>query len=50
MIRKRLLIKLTLDQFLQVLGIQDWGVWTIPLDAHTCIEKDEDLQTFICTI
>jgi hypothetical protein len=34
---------------MQVLDIWDWGVWNIPHDVHTCIEKDEDLQTFICT-
>jgi hypothetical protein len=38
-IREPLLIKSTLDQFVQVLGIRDWGVWNTPHDAHTLALK-----------
>jgi len=44
---KHFLVKLTSNQLLQILGIQNWGVGNIPRDAHITIEKDEDLQIFI---
>ncbi len=47
--KKPLLVKLTLDRLLEVLNIQNWDVRSILCDAHTHIEKDEDLQTFIHT-
>lgn len=43
------LVQLTFNWFLQILGIQFWGVGNIPHNAHTCIAKDKDLQTFIYT-
>jgi len=46
--KKHLLVKLTLDWLLEVLNIRNWDV-SILCDAHTHIEKDEDLQTFIHT-
>jgi hypothetical protein len=48
-VQKPPLIQLTFNWLLQVLGIQFWGVGNIPHNAHTCIEKNEDLQTFIYT-
>jgi hypothetical protein len=47
--QKPFLVWLAFDWLLQVSGIKFWGVGSIPQDAHECIKKDEDLQTFIHT-
>ncbi len=44
---KPALVKLTLEQLLKVLGINAWGVGSVPRDAASRMEKDEDLQGMI---
>lgn len=34
---------LSSNQILQVLGIHFWGIESIPCNAYTYIEKDEDI-------
>jgi hypothetical protein len=40
-------MKLTLEQLLQVLGFNAWGVGNVPRDATSLMEKDENLQEMI---
>jgi hypothetical protein len=40
-------MKLALEQLLQMLGLNVWGVGNIPQDATSQMEKDEDLQEMI---
>jgi hypothetical protein len=44
---KPALVKLVLKQLLQVLGFIAWGVGSVPQDATSWMEKDEDLQEMI---
>jgi hypothetical protein len=44
-----ILVKLTSNQLLQVLGIPIWGVGNIPCDIHRWIENDEDVASIIHT-
>jgi hypothetical protein len=44
---KPALVKLTLKQLLKVLGFNGWGVGSVPRDATSRMEKDEDLQGMI---
>jgi hypothetical protein len=37
------LVKLVLEQLLQVLSLNAWGVGSVPRDATSRMEKDEDL-------
>jgi len=41
------LVKLALKQLLQVLGFNAWGVGSMPQNATSRMEKDEDLQEII---
>jgi hypothetical protein len=38
------LVKLASEQLLQVLGLNAWGVRSVPWDATSRMEKDENLQ------
>ncbi len=40
---KPTLLKLNSEQLLQVLGLNAWGVGSVPRDATSRMEKDEDL-------
>ncbi len=40
---KPALVKLALEQLLQVLGLSAWGVTSVLRDATSRMEKDEDL-------
>jgi hypothetical protein len=40
---KPALVKLTSEQLLKVLGFNAWGVGSVPRDATSRMEKDEDL-------
>ncbi len=42
---KPALVKLALEQLLQVLGLSAWGVRSVLRDATSRMEKDEDLLT-----
>ncbi len=44
---KPILVKLVLEQLLQVLGFNVWGVGSVLRDATSHMEKDEDLQEMI---
>jgi len=44
-----ILVKLTSNQLLQVLGITIWCVGSIPCDIHRWIENDEDVTCIIHT-
>jgi len=44
---KPTLVRLTLEQLLKVLGLNAWGVGSVPRDATSRMEKDEDLQGMI---
>jgi hypothetical protein len=41
------LVKLASEQLLKVLGLTAWGVGSVPRDAASRMEKDEDLQGII---
>jgi hypothetical protein len=41
------LVKLTSEQLLKVLGLNVWGVGSVPRDATSRMEKDDDLQGMI---
>jgi len=41
------LVRLALEQLLKVLGLNAWGVGSVPRDATSRMEKDEDLQGMI---
>jgi hypothetical protein len=41
------LVKLASEQLLKVLGLTAWGVGSVPRDATSRMEKDEDLQGII---
>jgi hypothetical protein len=41
------LVKLASEQLLKVLGLNAWGVGSVPRDAASQMEKDEDLQGMI---
>jgi hypothetical protein len=44
------LVRLASEQLLKVLGLNVWGVGSVPRDATSRMEKDEDLQGMIrCT-
>jgi hypothetical protein len=43
-IPKPALVKLLSEQLLKVLGLNAWGVGSVPRDATSWMEKDEDLQ------
>ncbi len=45
--QKPTLVKLTSEQLLQMLGLNAWGVGTVPQNATSQMEKDEDLQEII---
>jgi hypothetical protein len=44
---KPTLVKLASEQLLKVLGLNAWGVGSVPRDATSWMEKDEDLQGMI---
>ncbi len=44
---KPALVKLASEQLLKVLGLNAWGVGSVPRDAASRMEKDEDLQRMI---
>jgi hypothetical protein len=44
---KPALVKLASEQLLKVLGLNAWGVGSVPRDATSRMEKDEDLQRMI---
>jgi hypothetical protein len=44
---KPTLVKLASQQLLQVLGLNAWGVGSMPRDATSRMEKDENLQEMI---
>jgi hypothetical protein len=44
---KLALVKLASKQLLKVLGFNVWGVGSVPQDATSRMEKDEDLQGMI---
>jgi hypothetical protein len=44
---KPALVRLALEQLLKVLGLNAWGVGSVPRDATSRMEKDEDLQGMI---
>ncbi len=44
---KPTLVKLASEQLLKVLGFNAWGVGSVPRDATSRMEKDEDLQGMI---
>jgi hypothetical protein len=39
--------QIVLEQLLKVLGLNAWGVGSVPRDATSRMEKDEDLQGMI---
>jgi hypothetical protein len=41
------LVKLASEQLLKVLGLNAWGMGSVPRDATSRMEKDEDLQGMI---
>ncbi len=41
------MVRLALEQLLKVLGLNAWGVGSVPRDATSRMEKDEDLQRMI---
>jgi len=41
------LVKLASEQLLKVLGLNAWGVGSVPRNAASWMEKDEDLQGII---
>ncbi len=41
------MVKLASEQLLKVLGLTAWGVGSVPRDAASRMEKDEDLQGII---
>jgi hypothetical protein len=41
------LVKLASEQLLKVLGLNAWGVGSVPRDATSQMEKDEHLQGMI---
>jgi hypothetical protein len=41
------LVRLTSEQLLKVLSLNAWGVGSVPRDATSQMEKDEDLQGMI---
>jgi hypothetical protein len=41
------LVELALEQLLKVLGLNAWGVGSVPQNATSWMEKDEDLQGMI---
>jgi hypothetical protein len=41
------LVKSTSEQLLKVLGLNAWGVGSVPRDVTSQMEKDEDLQRMI---
>jgi hypothetical protein len=44
---KPTLVKLASQQLLQVLGLNAWGVGSMPRDTTSRMEKDENLQEMI---
>jgi len=44
---KPALVKLASEQLLKVLGLNAWGVGSVPQDATSRMEKNEDLQGMI---
>ncbi len=44
---KPALVRLALEQLLKVLGFNAWGMGSVPRDATSRMEKDEDLQRMI---
>jgi hypothetical protein len=40
-------VKLASEQLLKMLGFNAWGVGSVPRDAASQMEKDEDLQRMI---
>jgi hypothetical protein len=44
---KRALVKLASEQLLKVLGFNAWALGSVPQDAASRMEKDEDLQRMI---
>jgi hypothetical protein len=44
---KSVLVKLASEQLLKVLGLNAWGVGSVPRNAASWIEKDEDLRGMI---
>jgi len=46
-IPKPVLVKLASEQLLQVLGLNALGVGSVPRDATSRMEKDENLQEMI---
>jgi hypothetical protein len=40
-------VKLASEQLLKVLGLNAWGAGSVPRDAASWMEKDEDLQGMI---
>jgi len=44
---KSVLVKLALEQLLQVLGFNVWGLGSVPRNATSRMEKDEDLEEMI---
>jgi hypothetical protein len=44
---KPALVRLASEQLLKVLGLNAWGVGSVPRDATSRMEKDEDLQGMI---
>jgi hypothetical protein len=44
---KPALVNLALEQLLKVLGLNAWGVRSVPRDATSWMEKDENLQDMI---
>jgi hypothetical protein len=44
---KPALVKLASEQLLKVLGLNAWGMGSVPRDATSRMEKDEDLQGMI---
>ncbi len=41
------MVKLASEQLLKVLGLNAWGVGSVPRDTASRMEKDEDLQGMI---
>jgi len=44
---KPALVRLASEQLLKVLGLNVWGMGSVPQDAISRMEKDEDLQWMI---
>jgi hypothetical protein len=42
-----MLVKLASEQLLQVLGLNAWDMGSVPRNASSQMEKDEDLQEII---